>query len=339
MPLRNVQQVQAVRCNRPLQYLTYHPTTRSKPQSMSGPQPRISVCIATYRRLDRLEALLLDLSRQSLLPAEVVVVDNDSAESARPVVERVRAARPPFPVLYGTQPLKNISLTRNRTVELSTCEWIAFVDDDERAPDFWLARLYAACREYSADCVLGPVDPIVPDDAPRWIRRGRFYDFPRMKTGTVVPPNRLRFGNLLLRASHIKALPLPFDPAYGLTGGEDGDLLSRLALAGTRIIWCDEALVHEPVEKARLSLQWLLRRSLRGGQDFARHTLAGRYGPRRGGRIRLFARALVQLMVAAGLALIMLPLGRHHSALWLTKASANVGKLSIFLGMHYREYA
>jgi succinoglycan biosynthesis protein ExoM len=299
----------------------------------------ISVCIATYRRLDRLESLLLDLSRQQLLPSEVIVVDNDATGSAASVIKRFMQTQPPFPIRYDIQPVKNISLTRNRTVELTTCEWLAFVDDDERAPDFWLARLATAVNEYSADCVLGPVDPVVPDDAPGWIRRGHFYDFPRMKTGSVVPPNQLRFGNLLLRASTVKALRIPFDPAYGLTGGEDGDLLSKLALAGTRIVWCDEAMVHEPVEKSRLNLRWLLRRSLRGGQDFARHCLAGRYGHRGAERFRLFMRALVQVILAAGLSLLLLPLGRHHAAHWLTKASANLGKLSIFLGWHYREYA
>lgn len=299
----------------------------------------ISVCIATYRRIDRLEALLLDLARQALLPNEVVVVDNDAAGSAGPIIERYRQLTMPFRIHYDIQPQKNISLTRNRTVELANGEWLAFIDDDERAPDFWLARLSAAAREYSADAVLGPVDPVVPEDAPGWIRRGRFYDFPRMKSGSVVPPNRLRFGNLLLRGSSVKAMDVIFDPAYGLTGGEDGDLLSRMALRGARIVWCDEALVHEPIEKSRLNLKWLLRRSLRGGQDFARHSLSGRYGQRTAERFRLFVRALVQLVMAAVIAVVVLPLGRHHCVRWLTRASANMGKLSIFLGWHYREYA
>lgn len=303
------------------------------------PITSISVCIATYRRAERLEALLDDLCRQTLPPAEVVVVDNDAQGSARAVVERCSGAQQQFVIRYDIQPRKNISLTRNRTVELATREWLAFVDDDERAPPYWLERLAAAASEHEADGVLGPVDPVVPEDAPRWIRRGRFYDFPRMKTGTVVPPNRLRFGNLLLRGSAVKSMDVMFDPAYGLTGGEDGDLLSRMTLRGARIVWCDEAIVHEPIEKARLNLKWLLRRALRGGQDFARHSLSGRYGHRTAGRIRLFGRALLQMIAAAAMALLVLPLGRHHAAHWLTKASANVGKLSIFLGWHYREYA
>ncbi len=304
-----------------------------------NPITSISVCIATYRRLDRLEALLSDLSRQQLVPGEVVVVDNDAEGSARAIVSRCLNTHPPFRILYDIQPRKNISLTRNRTVELASGDWLAFVDDDERAPPFWLERLAAAADGFAADGVLGPVDPVVPEDAPQWIRRGKFYDFPRMKTGTVVPPNRLRFGNLVLRASAVKSMDVVFDPAYGLTGGEDGDLLSRMTLNGARIVWCDEAVVHEPIEKSRLNLKWLLRRALRGGQDFARHSLSGRYGHRTAGRVRLFGRALLQMIAAAGIALLVLPLGRHHAAHWLTKASANVGKLSIFLGWHYREYA
>jgi succinoglycan biosynthesis protein ExoM len=299
----------------------------------------ISVCIATFRRPDRLAALLVDLTQQEVIPYEVIVVDNDAIGTAAAVVESYRKSAPPFIVDYSIQPLKNIALTRNQTVKRANGEWLAFIDDDERAPPFWLARLAAAAEVYAADGVLGPVEPVVPPEAPHWIRRGRFYDFHHMPSGTIVPPNRLRFGNVLLRAHPLEKLDTLFDPAYGLTGGEDGDMLSRLALAGARIIWCDEALVYEPIEASRLSLSWLLRRSLRGGQDFARHALAGRYGPRHQHRFRLFVVALLQLLLASGLALLALPIGRHHAVHWIAKASANLGKLTIFAGWHYREYA
>jgi succinoglycan biosynthesis protein ExoM len=299
----------------------------------------ISVCIATCLRPERLGALLDDLAVQNMLPTEVVVVDNDIYGSARSVVECRRASAAPFPIRYEIQPVKNISMTRNRTVELASGEWLAFVDDDERAPENWLLLLGAATMQRAADGVLGPVEPVVPATAPDWIQRGRFYDWPRMQTGTVVPLNKLRFGNVLLRASLLRGLSAPFDPDYGLTGGEDGDLLARLVQRGAKIIWCDEAVVHEPVENARLSLHWLLRRSLRGGQDFARHDLAGRYGPSTPAtRLVLLLRAVLQTLVAGGLALLSFPRGRHYAALWLLKASANVGKLSVFLGWHYREY-
>jgi succinoglycan biosynthesis protein ExoM len=300
----------------------------------------VSVCIATYRRAERLAAVLDDLTRQTRLPDEVVVVDNDAAASARLVVEQRLCQSAPFPIRYAVQPVKNISLTRNKTVELAGGDWLAFIDDDERAPPPWLAQLVEAAARDAADGVLGPVDPIVPLSAPAWIRRGRFYDFPRMTTGAVIPPNRLRFGNVLVKGSWLRGAEEPFDPALGLTGGEDGDLLSRLVQRGARLVWCDEAIVREPVEPSRLSLRWLLRRALSGGQDFARHSLAGRYGSMSTAkRVRFFLRALAQAMAAAGLALVVWPLGRHHAARWLTTLSANVGKLSVFWGWRYREYA
>jgi succinoglycan biosynthesis protein ExoM len=81
-----------------------------------------------------------------------------------------------------------------------------------------------------------------------------------------------------VRAAPLHALRGPFDSAYGLTGGEDGDLLARLVQGGARIVWCDESVVTEPVEPKRLKLRWLLLRALRGGQEHARRRLASRYG-------------------------------------------------------------
>lgn len=299
----------------------------------------ISVCIATCRRAPRLAALLDDLVAQALLPDEVVVVDNDAQGSAHEVVEQRRAAGVPFRLVYAIQPLRNISLTRNRTVALAGGDRLAFIDDDERAGPDWLQRLDRTLSDCGADVVLGPVEPVVPADAPGWIRRGGFYRWARMATGTVVPVNKLRFGNLLLRAALLRGLAAPFDPDYGLTGGEDGELLGRLVQGGARVVWCDEAVVHEPVEAARLSLRWLLLRALRGGQDYARHRLSGRFGPlSRAGRLGFVLRAALQAGAAASFALLAWPGGRHRAVHWLLKAAANLGKLSVFLGWHYREY-
>lgn len=300
---------------------------------------KISVCITTYRCQERLSLLLDDLVRQEFLPEEVVVVDNDENGSARAVVEKRIKSGAPFQILYDIQPVRNISLARNRSVALAKCDWIAFIDDGERAPAPWLKQLMKTVIKTSADGALGPVVPIVPVEAPDWIQRGNFYDWSRMETGDAVPFNKLRFGNLILRGSFLRTSPEPFDASYGMTGGEDGDLLMRLAQQGACIVWCDEAVVLEPVESTRLSLRWLLLRAFRGGQDFARHKLKGRFGNiTLLGQMRLLLRAFVFFLTAVVLMILHLPFGWHRAVYWLLKASANMGKISIFLGSHYQEY-
>lgn len=300
----------------------------------------ISICIATYRRCESLNALLGDLVGQQRTPDEVIVMDNDACGSARPVVRHWQGAATSFRILYDIQPQKNIALTRNRSAALASGDWIAFIDDDERAAEPWLHLLMLAATRYGADGIIGPVQPDLPKDAPDWIRRGHFYDWARMPSGTIIPRNKLRFGNVLLRGALLRTETPPFNPAYGLTGGEDGDLLARLAQQGARLVWCDEAVVREPVAADRLSLSWLLRRAMRGGQDFSRHTFAGRYGaPTLLRQATLFVRSLFQLILAAVLVALIWPAGRHHVAHCLIKAAANMGKLSAFWGWHYREYA
>lgn len=300
----------------------------------------LSVCIATYRRLDRLHLLLEDLGKQTLLPNEIVIIDNDATGSARQVVEKFKASGCPFHLIYDIQPERSISITRNLTVHRSSGEWLAFVDDDERAPPEWLQRLMDAALQHKAESVLGPVEPVVPDTAPEWIRRGKFYDWPHLATGEVVHSSNLRFGNILIAGAPLRALEGPFDPAFGLSTGEDREMLMRLADNGAKIIWCDEAPVFEPVEEKRLSLAWLLQRAYSGGQYFGRLVITGRLG--HSTKFSVARQGLlwcIQSAVALMFASISWPLGRDRAAYWLIKAWANGGKLSAFLGWRYGEYA
>ena len=81
-------------------------------------------------------------------------------------------------------------------------------------------------------------------------------------------------------------------------------------------------------------------RALSGGQEFARNTIDGTYGPvSMATRIKLFVRASLQLVLSLVLALVMLPLGKHRAAMWLTRAWANIGKLTVFWGWKHQAYA
>ena len=300
----------------------------------------VSVCICTYRRPQQLAWLLDDLIAQTRRPDEVVVVDNEVGGSGRATVEAARE-RAPFPIRYDIQPVKNISLTRNLTVANAHGDWLGFLDDDERIQADWLALMLDTARQCSADGVMAPVNAIVPTTAPDWIKRGNLYlSAPRPPSGQLMPRTWQGIGNALLRASRVRALQGPFDPDFGLTGGEDGDMLSRLVQSGAKIVFCNEAAATEPVADNRLNLYWILLRAIRGNQDYANHWRNGRFGILRPWTMPLFyLRAAALMLMAALLVLPCLLLGRHRAAHWLRLSAGNFGKLSTLWGWHYQEYA
>ncbi len=297
-----------------------------------APPNVISICICTYCRPGRLTLLLDHLKAQREPPAvvELVIVDNDAGGSAREIVSGAHLV---WPVQYDVEPIKNISLARNRAVALARGDWIAFVDDDEMPQEAWLSQLHATAVRCGADGVMGPVVSVVPATAPGWIRRGDFFIRPRHVTGAQVPPNELRMGNALVDSSWLRRFDGPFDPAYGLTGGEDSDLLMRIADAGARFVWCDEAVVFEPVAPERLCVAWLLRRAHRGGQGWARHARASHYNSTGlVGGFLFVVRAAVAMGVAVGFTVGALPFGRRRWIGWLCKATAQMGKLTALAG-------
>lgn len=284
---------------------------------------QIDVCIATYKRPALLRGLLSDLAAQQI-PAgaelRIIVVDNDPAASARPVCEEFsrRAVR----VAYYTQVAQNIALTRNKALEHSDGELIALIDDDESAPADWLATLLAAMNRYNADVVFGPVRGLVPAGAPGWMKEGRFFSpLPRV-TGASVDLGYT--GNVLMRASIVRG-KVAFNPAYGLTGGEDTDFFHRLGQNGARMVWCEEAVLSEHVHTERLCLRWLVERAFSRGQLYADIV------ERPPGALQFamwLGKRLTYLVVAALLTAVVLPFSRAMAAHYAVKVASNVGQVS-----------
>ena len=267
-----------------------------------GQLPLVTVGVCTYRRPELLGLALQSLARQTVPFAEfeVVVVDNDTQGSAQGLVQRFAQQHAALAVHYFIEPGRGVSHVRNRCVAQARGDWLAFIDDDEEARPDWLAQLLSAQRRFDADAVLGPVNPLLPNEAPDWLRAmGRSTDDPGMATGTVVPPGHGGCGNVLVRVAAMRARgERPFLPGLSLTGGEDAELFNWLRQQGAKLVWCNEAWADEHQPASRLRLGHHLYRSL----QFATVHWRGHYA-RRG--------ALTALLLAAsggmaGLACLLL---------------------------------
>ena len=233
----------------------------------------VSVCIATYRRAPLLEKLLTSIQAQSVpenLSLEAVVVDNDSGGSAERVVQRFSDVGG-MSFKYFVQPVKNISITRNTCLKHAAGDFICFIDDDETASRDWVGQLYNALIKYDADGVFGYVEPVFDESIADHFKRREFYFSPLLDTGSE---SRFWFTtNCMVKAETIKICETPFNPKYGLTGGEDSHLFDRLVRKGARFVDCREAVSFEFIPANRGTKRYLFNRALRGGQSAARRQI------------------------------------------------------------------
>lgn len=289
--------------------------------------PLVSVCVCTYMRPAPLASLLASLAAQVVhnFGFEVIVIDNDARASARAVVESASRCHPDLPVRYGVEPIQGISHARNRSVELSRGQFIAFIDDDEEADANWLSALVDTARRCGCDAVLGPVIPIFPDGTPEWIIASRFFERARHETGTIVSPREGRTSNALIRADWVRSgSGSPFDTALAHSGSEDYDLFRRMHGSGARIRWCDEAIVRELVPHERQRLVWMLERSLRSSITYWRLNEGERFTAARGVRVAVGAFGAGALAV---LGLFALPAGREYAIRCWVKAAGGLGRV------------
>ncbi len=124
--------------------------------SMNGlsrtPAPTISIIIPAYNEEDYLPACLDAIMQHAAgLAKEVIVVDNNSTDGTRAVVERYPA------VTYVFEPRKGITRARQRGFEAATGDILAYVDADTKPPAGWIEQIHAqfGTRDNLA-CLSGP---------------------------------------------------------------------------------------------------------------------------------------------------------------------------------------
>lgn len=300
---------------------------------------RVAILIVTKERprmLGELLASIAALRVEAGVRIEVVVVDNDPAASARDVVERFRAASAQ-PTRYEVEPRAGIPFARNRAVACAhaDCDFVVFVDDDERVTSGWLAELLRVQREHDADVVTGPVRSVLPESAPAWATRGEIFAHPRHRTGERVTTSATN--NVLVRTRVFRELSPWFDERLALSGGSDRHFFLRVHDAGFKIVWADAAEVEEEIPESRVDLGWVLKRMYRQGAcnafcevDLQRVPFA---------RAQMAARGVGFVALGLGLLPVGLVTGSHRLVHYARYVSYGAGLFQGARGRFHQEYA
>ena len=133
---------------------------------------KFSIVIATYKRAELLKDTLESLSHlQPGAAWEVVVVDNNSPDRTREVVEAAAAAYP-VPLIYAFEKEQGRSAALNCGFRVASGDIIVTTDDDVQVEPDWLNRIESGLDACKCDYVGGRVVPRWEAEPPRWLPRG-----------------------------------------------------------------------------------------------------------------------------------------------------------------------
>lgn len=298
--------------------------------------PRVSICVPTYRRAHSLERLLSSLATlDNVNDTEIIVVENDNSAKCRSLVSGAASRVPGGNLKYVHIETPNVATARNVAIATATGDWIAFIDDDEVPSHDWLTAMLRTAEQHRADGVVGSILPSYPPGTPTWIIDCGVYRRRRFKTGTPVPTEDLRTGNLLLRRALFHALGTRFDDSLGSAGGEDSECLTKLAKAGADFVWCDEASVVEYLEPNRLETHAVALRAIAAGQSFAEQIFRRSGLP---GYAQMAIKGIVGMSLRGTAGLLLLAVNRAEGARLLVRAAGDLGKLTAVAGVRYERF-
>ena len=196
----------------------------------------ISAVIATRDRAGRLEALLHSLAAQDGTLAEVVVVDDGSADSTPELLERgidglqLRALR--------HDPARGPAAARNAGWRAAHGRVVAFLDDDVVADAGWARAVLAAHRRDPTALVQGRTEPDPNELAAAGVfRRSREVTGP----DPAYPACNIAYPRGLLERLG------GFHEGFRRASGEDTDLAWRARAAGAPALYEDAARVRHAV--------------------------------------------------------------------------------------------
>ncbi len=287
----------------------------------------VTVMIPTQRRLGGLAVAVRSVLAQQAVDfaaLEIVVVDNDQVPSARATIEAL-AAGAACPIHYVHEPRAGVANARNAGMAKASGALIAFLDDDEEAPEGWLSALLAAQVRYDADVVFGPVRARAPDS----VAEHRDYlerFFSRLGPAQAgVIDHYYGCGDSLLRRVALPDPVSPFAAERNQIGGEDDMLFGQMQAAGATFAWEPAAWVWEDPVPDRLTLDYTLARAFAYGQGPSAHCAASS-PPDPLGVARWMAIGVGQAAVFGAVAGFKWLTRSSDRADWLDKAARGLGK-------------
>jgi glycosyltransferase involved in cell wall biosynthesis len=249
--------------------------------------PSIAVVICTWNRSSLLRTTLLSLNEQSdcsALDIEVIVVDNNSSDDTKGVVEALTSNWKLGELRYAFEARQGKQFALNHGIHLSQKTVIAFTDDDILFPKDWLINISHTFDDKPLDLVGGRTEVVWPEAGkPNWYDPGMSAITGNVDLGEKTlrppPPGYAPAGaNLVARRSLFDRVGLFSESHFRHMDYEFG---MRCSLAQASIAYEPTLVVYAPIASECLNKRYFRRWSFKAGiaddtaQDASMPTLLG----------------------------------------------------------------
>jgi glucosyl-dolichyl phosphate glucuronosyltransferase len=218
----------------------------------------VSILITTCNRALNLLQVLETLAKVRIpvgWKAEVIVVDNASADDTALVIQRARL--PNMELTYLYEPKQGKSNALNSALARARGEIILFTDDDTVIPGDWLEQMLACFQKNQCDAVVGRIQ-LSPHLVRAWMTAS-FEGLLAVSEHTS-GPLELIGANAGFRR-HVLNRVHGFDTELGpgaLGLGEDTLFSWQLVESGFRLVYsASTSVVHQPEKSRLLRCAWL----------------------------------------------------------------------------------
>ena len=259
------------------------------------------LCVTTCKRPRMLDAALASLERAGVADgwtAKMLVLDNDSEATARPVFE-ARVETSAFPIRYAVEPRRGISAVRNRAIDEALSEnadALVFFDDDQVAHPDCLRFLLEDMEKSGADIINGFVSRVWPGGVrPWWAPKDRRPSKNGMEKTDACATNLTAFARRVISQAR-------FDEQFSFIGFGDIEYTRRATRAGFAVFHADRARADESVPPSRASFRGCVKMLWGGNVSQARIRV------KESGRLSAFANLAPKGLAKIGKGVLLFPL-------------------------------
>jgi len=239
--------------------------------------PLIAHIICTFNRAEYLPQALKALALQNNTnDFEIVIINNNSTDNTTQIIEKFVAENPQLSVIYANEEKQGLSHARNKAIEVSTAEWLAFLDDDAYVDKNYTTELIRFIKtSHDVKAIGGPILLDFLSPPPHWYTNylgSLFGYFKPYKTSQFFNKNYYpRGSNMIFHRSLFEKYGM-FNPNLGrigrnMMGSEEKDMFQRIYKGNEKVYYLHTAVIYHLVPDYRTKVDFIKTQAMGVGRS------------------------------------------------------------------------